>query len=292
MDSANGNIVWSKNLGLFGEKAELEIVDMWLVRELSELGNPTLAVLAVKNGKVSIHFRIGDSNSDSQTVAFHVDAFTGIVSGEKTSTGLPTGKTLFDGRPESAFLLPFENCGSKIRVVGVVDASTNLHIFPFCKKVAANVASTGFAFTTLTQSGDGPVLQGHSALAGDKALPTALIWSKPFSRGDIVSSSPATYGAISSFGRVLGDKSTMYKYLNPHLHVVASISPAAQQGRVSVVDIISGRVVYEAVIPSLVIQKGIIADMVENWLVYRWLDQSGWRLASVDLYEAKEQGNR
>jgi hypothetical protein len=225
-------------------------------------------------------------------VAFHVDAFTGAVSGDKTHTGLPAGKELFEGRPTTSFLLPFENCGSKNRVVGVVDSSINLHIFPFCKKVAANVSDTGFTFTTLTLSGDGPVLQGHSVLAGERALPTAMIWSKPFAQHDIVSSSPATYDAISSFGRVTGDKSTLYKYLNPHLHVVASISPVSQQGRVSVIDIISGRVIYEAVIPSLFIPKGIIADMVENWLVYRWLDQSGWKLASVDLYEDREQGVR
>jgi len=55
LDSANGNIVWSRNLGLFGEKAELEIVDMWTVREFGELGNPTLAVLGVRGGKVSHH---------------------------------------------------------------------------------------------------------------------------------------------------------------------------------------------------------------------------------------------
>lgn len=55
MDSANGNVVWSRNLGLFGEKAELDIVDMWTVREFGELGNPTLAVLAVRGGKVRRH---------------------------------------------------------------------------------------------------------------------------------------------------------------------------------------------------------------------------------------------
>jgi hypothetical protein len=59
MDSANGNIIWTRNLGLFGEKAELEVVNMWTVRELSELGNPNLAVLAVRNGKVSIiHYQM------------------------------------------------------------------------------------------------------------------------------------------------------------------------------------------------------------------------------------------
>lgn len=52
LDSANGNIVWSKNLGLFGEKAQLEVIDMWLVRESGELGNPTITVLAIRDGKV------------------------------------------------------------------------------------------------------------------------------------------------------------------------------------------------------------------------------------------------
>jgi hypothetical protein len=205
---------------------------------------------------------------------------------------LPAGKELFEGRPDTSFLLPFENCGSRNRVVGVVDSSSNLHIFPFCKKVAANVTSTGFTFTTLGHSGDGPVLQGHSVMAGEKSLPTTLVWTKPFQLGDIVSSSPATFGAISSFGRVTGDKSTLYKYLNPHLHIVAAITSSAGQGRISVLDVITGRTVYEAVVPDLVIQKGIIADMVENWLVYRWLDKSGWKIASVDLYEDREQGVR
>jgi hypothetical protein len=289
LDSANGNTVWTRNLGVFGERAELEVVNMWTVRELSELGNPTLAVVAIRNGKVSLSL---ERRADYQTVAFHIDSFTGEVSGDKTSTGLPAGKELFDGRPETSFLLPFENCGSRNKVVGVVDSSTRLHIFPFCKKVAANVTDTGFTFTTLGNTGDGPVLQGHAVLPGDRALPTTVVWTKPYYLGDIVSSSPATFGAISSFGRVTGDKATLYKYLNPHLYIVAAISPSTQQGRISVLDVLTGRTVYEAVVPDLVIQKGIIADMVENWLVYRWLDKSGWKLASVDLYEDREQGVR
>lgn len=225
-----------------------------------------------------------------QTVAFHVDAFTGIVSGDKTNTGLPAGKELFSGRPETSFVLPFENCGTRNKVVAVVDAGTNFHIFPYCKKVAANISDAEFAYTTLEQSNAGQTLKGYTVLPGDKPLPTTQRWSKSFAPGDIVSSSPATYGAIASFGRVTGDKSTLYKYLNPHLHVVASITPTLSQGRVMVIDSISGRTVYDVVIPDLMIKKGIIADMVENWLVYRWLDKSGWKLASVELFEDRSSG--
>lgn len=204
---------------------------------------------------------------------------------------MPAGKELFSGRPETAFILPFENCGTRNKVVGVVDSESQFYFFPYCKKVAANVSDSNFAFTVLDQSISGPVLKGYTVLASDrKPLPTTQVWSKSFSPGDYVSSSPATYGAIASFGRVTGDKSTLYKYLNPHLHVVASITPAQSQGRIMVIDSISGRTVYDAIVPDLVIRKGLIADMVENWLVYRWLDKSGWKLASVDLYEDKSQG--
>lgn len=294
LDSANGNIVWTRNLGLFGETAQLEVIDMWVVRELGELGNPTLAVLATRDGKVRMtvcSMIEAIANWHVQTVGFHIDGLTGKVSGDKTDLGLPAGKEVFEGKVESAFALPFENCGTRNKVIGIVDTSAQFHIFPYCKKVAANVSSSDFAFTTLEQTVTGPVLKGHVVTGGDsKPLPTVQTWSKAFAPGDIVSSSPATFGAISSFGRVTGDKSTLYKYLNPHLHIVASITPSLSQGRIAVIDILTGRAVYDAVVPDLIIKKGIIADMVENWLVYRWLDKSGWKLASVDLYEDREKG--
>lgn len=56
LDSANGNIVWTRNLGLFGERAQLEVVNMWIVRESGELGNPTVTVLAIRDGKVGQNY--------------------------------------------------------------------------------------------------------------------------------------------------------------------------------------------------------------------------------------------
>ena len=36
--------------------------------------------------------------------------------------GTPPSKELFEGKVETAFLLPFENCGTKNRVLAVVDS--------------------------------------------------------------------------------------------------------------------------------------------------------------------------
>ena len=49
LDSANGNIVWSTNLGMMtAQGSDLEVYGMWSVRDLGEQGSPTLAVVAVR----------------------------------------------------------------------------------------------------------------------------------------------------------------------------------------------------------------------------------------------------
>jgi hypothetical protein len=56
------------------------------------------------------------------TVAFHIEALTGEVQGAKDEmTSLPNGKVIFDGAPSTVFPLPFENCGSKYRVLAVAN---------------------------------------------------------------------------------------------------------------------------------------------------------------------------
>lgn len=87
---------------------------------------------------------------------------------------------------------------------------------------------------------------------------------------------------VASFGRPLGDKSVLYKYLNPHLMVVTSYQASNQIGKVEVVDSISGDIAYSAEVQSI---GPIKAKMVENWLVFFWKEMDGWRVGSVELYE-------
>jgi hypothetical protein len=169
----------------------------------------------------------------------------------------------------------------------VLISLTQLHIFPHCKKLAKQVGadSDKLYFTTLDPSLDGPLLQGHSPNA---ELDTHVLWSKHFGTHQVVTVTPAIYESISAFGKVKGDKSTLYKYLNPHLLAVTSVGGGG--GRVSVVDSVSGRSIYEVEIASVNAEKGIVATMIQNWLVYRWLDTQGWRIASVELYEDRSVG--
>lgn len=49
LDSSNGQTIWSRNLGITDYTgAELQVEDMWTVREFGEGVNPTLAILATR----------------------------------------------------------------------------------------------------------------------------------------------------------------------------------------------------------------------------------------------------
>ncbi|WVF70429.1 hypothetical protein IAT40_005219 [Kwoniella sp. CBS 6097] len=293
LDSSTGATIWSRNLGLTSEKgAELDVQGLWTVRDGEGGREPMLAVLATKT-----------VNDSSSTVAFHIDAYTGRVAGEVDSLHhLPLGKTLFTGRPQSSFILPFENCGTKAQVLAVIDSDEILHIFPSCKKVATGISeiSDKLFYTSTARSLDGTVLSGRipSSSTDGTSFNTAAVWSHPFGKDEIVlENRPVQFDAIASFGRVLGDKSTLYKYLNPHLTVIATFTPSEKgtasssstgTGHVYVLDTTSGRVVYTSSMEGVVEKGGVKAAMVENWLVFAWLDQRGWKMGSVELYEDTE----
>jgi hypothetical protein len=106
-----------------------------------------------------------------------------------------------------------------------------------------------------------------------------------------------TRGPIASIGKVLGDRTTLYKYLNPHLFAVTTISKPSPNAVCSVylVDGSKGSVIYHASVASTKGPCGIEAVLTENWLVYGYYDEDfagmhqtkGYRIVSVEVYEGK-----
>ena len=174
-----------------------------------------------------------------------------------------------------------------------------MHLFPKCKKVAANLSSIApsFFFTTTSPSLSGSTVTGHSlvsAAAGEMSLSSTPLWSLHTDGERLISNTPVGMDVIASFGRAKGDKGVLYKYQNPHLSVLVTASnPAKAQahegdeyGRVQVIDTTHGAVVHSVKVPA--IRGEIRAAMVENWLVFAWLERDGWRIGSTELYEDRE----
>ena len=122
---------------------------------------------------------------------------------------------------------------------------------------------------------------------------------------EIQSIIPATRGPVASVGRVLGNRSTLYKYLNPHLTAVttatSTAAPSSSFGArpghgvcgLYLVDAVKGTVVYHAVLPSSGGACDVQATITENWLVYSYFEEDfngmgqskGNRVVSVEFYE-------
>jgi hypothetical protein len=106
-----------------------------------------------------------------------------------------------------------------------------------------------------------------------------------------------TRGPIASLGKVLGDRTTLYKYLNPHLFAVTTVSKPSPNAVCSVylVDGSKGSVIYHASVTSTKGLCSIEAVLTENWLVYGYYDEDfagnhqtkGHRIVSVEVYEGK-----
>ncbi|BEI80692.1 hypothetical protein CcaverHIS002_0112210 [Cutaneotrichosporon cavernicola] len=284
LDSANGGILWSRNLGFFDQNGpELQVYGTWATRGLGERGNPQIGVVAVR------------TREDKQvTLGYTVDAFTGDVAGDKEGGyDVPVGRELFTGPPHSAFLTKFIHCCTGNTIVGVVDDKDTLHLFPKCKKVVREIEAAPFFYTILDRELEGTTLRGYTPGAAGEGITfsTEELWSRPFPAQDVLEVSSLHPSPVASFGRALGDKAVLYKYLNPHLLIVTSVSPFTSTGHVYIIDSATGASVHEFDIPH-VVGNHVRAAMVENWLVYAWLESAtsgatsgGWRLASVEMYE-------
>ncbi|RWS21769.1 hypothetical protein B4U80_04341 [Leptotrombidium deliense] len=105
---------------------------------------------------------------------------------------------------------------------------------------------------------------------------------------------------VHSQGRVLGDRSVLYKYLNPNLMVVTiegTDSTISEFGKKSsfitihLIDAVNGNVIYSAVHKR---SRGpVFVVHSENSVVYSYYNEKSRRteISSLELYEGKTQAN-
>jgi ER membrane protein complex subunit 1 len=98
---------------------------------------------------------------------------------------------------------------------------------------------------------------------------------------------------VASVGRVLGDRSVLYKYLNPHLLVIVVANQPKSSFTIYLLDSVSGRILHETKHQGIDISKGIKTHVVENvvyWSYYSTGESRGQsrgtRITVAELYES------
>ncbi|KAK4988723.1 hypothetical protein LTR66_007229 [Elasticomyces elasticus] len=128
-----------------------------------------------------------------------------------------------------------------------------------------------------------------------KDAPLQELWRFSPSKGETivnVTSRPPT-DPVASIGKVLGDRRVLYKYLNPNIVLVTTISTAAHTATVYLLDGISGTILFSNSHAGIDTSHPIPSTLSENWFAYSYAIDSatssaskGHQLVVGELYES------
>lgn len=101
-------------------------------------------------------------------------------------------------------------------------------------------------------------------------------------------------GKVASIGRVLGDRSTLYKYINPHLIAIATLQDAQASLFIHLIDTVTGTLVWESQHDGDVeVSAPLAISLTENWLTYSYSDKGlegkQTKVVSVEFFDSSPQ---
>ncbi|KAF5353540.1 hypothetical protein D9756_007937 [Leucocoprinus leucothites] len=337
LDSATGEVVWTRLLGL-GWAAQVGgrviPVKMFVFNgEGVGLGEGGSGRGKGSMSDVVIVAQRRADNTLVDTVVFHIDAATGEdATGKIDHNEVLEGIDVVQGPIVESYLLEHE--GQK--VVMFLDEFLQVYTYPDTQEASQLVHNLTLSLyfplrttidTSTSQNQPGQLkrrrLMGHQLAMNDELSKDRLVaypvWTLSLpDNEDVVGLVSPSQGPVANFGKVLANRTTLYKYLNPHMSVVlttqapssplASSKPTegaeAKEGKklgsgggcgVYVVDTVKGSILYRAMLPAPGVGSrcDVKAVLTENWLVYHYYDPEeaaveearGWRMVSVEMYE-------
>uniref|UniRef100_A0A6B2E753 ER membrane protein complex subunit 1 n=1 Tax=Phlebotomus kandelakii TaxID=1109342 RepID=A0A6B2E753_9DIPT len=178
-----------------------------------------------------------------------------------------------------------------LRAILILDNQERAHVLPESGKSQAN----GMFLYTVKASGE---VKGFHIEANKENLKAKLVWKLDLGGGlnaqviEVAGKNPSE--RVHSQGRVLSDRSVLYKYVNPNLVAVATFGRDAIHKyviNIHLIDVVSGSIVISLTHRRA---KGPL-HMVhsENWLVYSYYNDKVRRteITTIELYEGKLQTN-
>lgn len=290
LDSSNGNVVWSRILGL-GWAAEVGgkhlPVKIFVTRTVSDGESPQAVLITQRRA----------NNGLLDTTLFHFDALTGLDARSNAQQTKVLEGTDIPEAMVDAFMLHKDDT----RVIIVVDELLQAHLYPDTdgsrKFLLENVSSLHFPLQMNLPSGRHVV--GHH-LAEIPSLSRYLLarptWTLSLPHGETVQSLiPAARGPVASIGKVLGNRTTLYKYLNPRTFVVLTNAVTSEPPSCGlyVVDSAKGTIAHQVSLPVIAGKCDVKATLTENWLIYHYYDDDvgqakGYRMVTVELYEGSQ----
>ncbi|XP_063985411.1 ER membrane protein complex subunit 1 isoform X2 [Diachasmimorpha longicaudata] len=275
IESKKGEIIW-----------QLRIQDM-----ATEGKESTPLILYVQRG--SRHFPY-----PPQCALLSTDKNTGdgVIYTFNPITGQPLdGLVKLDYKVKQSMLL-HDATEDFLRAILLLDTRDKVHVFPEnATAVAAASGKSTYLFTA--DAGTGIVAGFSLGYSTPEELIAHKVWELVLAPKNqkithVVSKNPIE--RVHSQGRVLGDRSVLYKYINPNLVAVVTQgvgSTLKNTITLYLLDVVSGAMIFSIVHKR--VRGPIHIVHSENWLVYSYYNDKSRRteIATLELYEGKVQSN-
>ncbi|KAJ5947657.1 hypothetical protein N7466_000672 [Penicillium verhagenii] len=202
--------------------------------------------------------------------------------GSSATVNVSTGEVISRSVPTNVKLQSIVSLGNN-PVLGIQEDGSPITAFD---------DNTGFL---VTASADGRVLGWY---AQDNKSP---VWEfvPPSGQKVVHATSRAVHDPIASIGKVLGDRSVLYKYLSPNLALVTAVNEKNNTAGFYLLDGVSGKVLYATTQYGVDPTQPIASVITENWFAYSFfgniVDESsakGYQLVVSELYESSIANDR
>ncbi|KOC59525.1 ER membrane protein complex subunit 1, partial [Habropoda laboriosa] len=183
-----------------------------------------------------------------------------------------------------------------LRGILIFDTRDKAHVYPeSATAIAASFAKSTYIFTADQTTG---ILSGFSlSYSTAHELIAHKVWELLLSPKNqrithVVSKSPIE--RVHSQGRVLSDRSVLYKYINPNLVAIVTEGVGYTHKNtlnLYLLDVVSGAMIFS--IMHKRVRGPVHVVHSENWIVYSYFNEKSRRteIASLELYEGKIQSN-
>ncbi|KAB5562887.1 hypothetical protein GE09DRAFT_1110127 [Coniochaeta sp. 2T2.1] len=159
--------------------------------------------------------------------------------------------------------------------------------------------------TVVVRGAEGEIkgLKFGTTESGEADAFASWVFTPPTGQRIVHVTSRPSHDAVASIGRVLGDRTVKYKYLNPNTLVAAAVNDLSSTLTVYLLDTVSGEILSSATHEGIDTAKNIECVMAENWFLCTFFGQytlqtnpgqsiKGYQVVVSDLYESEAPNDR
>ncbi|KAK0181962.1 hypothetical protein PV327_000139 [Microctonus hyperodae] len=275
IESKKGEIIWQVRVNNFASlKKDSNVVLLYVQRGSQHFPHPPQCAL------------IASDKITGEGIIFTFNPITGQALNGLVKLGYKIKQSMLLQTTTDEFL----------RAILLLDTKDKVHVYPEnATAIAASVGKSTYLFTGDEETG---VLSGFSlAYSTSSELIAHKVWELVLSPKNqkithIASKNPLEH--VHSQGRVLGDRSVLYKYVNPNLVVIVTEGVGnihKNTMNLYLLDVVSGSMIFSLVHKRVRGPVHIVHS--ENWVVYSYYNDKSRRteIATLELYEGKVQSN-